>query len=114
MSTYTITTVTVTPTDHGYEWDIFGARKSVTTAGNITNTIGLRAAMDKAGLDHYDAEPETTPAVKVMCQPVGRHVSGGKAVGSRYHTAAELADMSATRRRVIESLQRSLPIGAES
>jgi hypothetical protein len=89
-----------------------GARRTITTV-NVQNVEMLRAAMLHAALDHYDAAPDTTPAVHVTHRCNGRNVAGAKNAASLYAKAAALATRSAKRAAVHASLQQSLAIGAE-
>ena len=113
MSTYTLTAYTVEPTDDGqaYTWDVMGARRT-TKAADVVNVDELRHAMLVAALDHYDAAPDTTPAVHVTSRIAkGRNVANYNRAASLYAKAPALADRSAKRRAMIESLTADLPAG---
>jgi hypothetical protein len=83
MTTYNVRTYTVTPTEFGFEWDVFGADR-LTTSVEVRNETELLDALFKAADEHLERFPDAE-AVKTSADPAPgeRHVRRGRAICER-------------------------------
>lgn len=116
MSTYHIKASTVTPLPGGgYVHDVFTAPMTQRDV-EVTNAAELRNALAALAVEHYDKDPDNTPAVVALAWIArgSRNVAGFKSASRFAAKAPTLAEGSAAKKAAIAAVAPTLPLDTGS